>query len=107
VVSTETDVKQILHKVALNEADAGIVYRTDVTPDVADQVTIIDVPAPDQVTSTNYIAVPTRAPNHDLAQQLHDYLLSPAGQAVFASFKYQPVTTTTPPETTTPAPPTK
>ncbi len=107
VVSTETDVKQILHKVALNEADAGIVYRTDVTPDVADQVTVIDIPAPDQVTSTNYIAVPTRAPNHDLAQQLHDYLLSPAGQAVFASFKYQPVTTTTPPETTTPAPPTK
>ena len=113
VVSTETDVKQILHKVALNEADAGIVYRTDVTPDVADQVTIIDVPTPDQVISTNYIAVLTRAPNHDLAQQLHDYLLSPAGQAVFASFKYQPPptpapsTAPTPSPTTTPAPPTK
>ncbi len=104
VVSTETDVKQILHKVALNEADAGIVYRTDVTPDVADQVTVIDVPRPDQVISTNYIAVPTHAPNPALAQQLHDYLLSPEGQAVFASFKYQPPATPAPPDTTTPSP---
>jgi len=114
VVSTETDVKQILHKVALNEADAGIVYRTDITPDVAGQVTMIAVPDADQVISVNYIAVPTLAPHQELAQQLRDYLLSPEGQSVFTSFGYQPPSTTTAPpadptlsSTPTPSPPSK
>jgi len=111
VVSTETDVKQVLHKVALNEADAGIVYRTDITPDVAGQVTMIGVPDPDQVISVNYIAVPTRAPRQELAQQLRDYLLSAEGQSVFTSMGYRPPTTTTPPPaaptvSSTPTPPT-
>jgi len=96
VVSTETDVKQVLHKVALNEADAGIVYRTDVTPDVADQVTMIAVPDADQVISANYIAVPTRAPHQELARQLRDYMLSPAGQSVFISLGYRPLIPATP-----------
>jgi len=95
VVSTETDVKQILHKVALNEADAGLVYRTDITPNVAGQVTMIAVPDADQIISVNYIAVPTRAPHHELAQQLRDYLLSPEGQSVFTSLGYRPPPTTT------------
>jgi len=114
VVSTETDVKQILHKVALNEADAGLVYRTDITPDVAGQVTMIPVPDADQVISVNYIAVPTRAPHQELAQQLRDYLLSPEGQSVFTSLGYRPPTTTTAPpaaptfsSTPTPATPSK
>jgi len=111
VVSTETDVKQVLHKVALNEADAGIVYRTDVTPDVAGQVTTIEIPDADEVISVNYIAVPTRAPHQELAQQLRDYLLSPAGQSVFTSMGYRPPPTTTPPPaaptvSSTPTPPT-
>ena len=102
VVSTATDVKQILHKVALNEADAGVVYRTDVTPDVAGQVTIIDIPDVDQVISINYVAVPIRAPHHELAQQLRDYLLSPEGQSVFTSMGYRPpAATTTPPRAPT------
>jgi len=96
VVSTETDVKQVLHKVALNEADAGIVYRTDVTPDVAGQVTMIAVPDADQVISVNYIAVPTRAPHQELARQLRDYMLSPAGQSVFTSLGYRPLIPATP-----------
>jgi len=95
VVSTETDVKQVLHKVALNEADAGIVYRTDVTPAVAGQVTMIAVPDADQVISVNYIAVPTRAPHQELARQLRDYLISPAGQSVFTNLGYRPLTPTT------------
>jgi len=111
VVSTETDVKQILHKVALNEADAGIVYRTDITPDVAGQVTMIEIPDADQVISVNYIAVLTRAPHQQLAQQLRDYLLSPEGQSVFISMGYRPPTTATPSPaapavSSTPPPPT-
>jgi molybdate transport system substrate-binding protein len=44
VVSEEPDVKSIVGKVALGEADAGFVYRTDVQP-VRDRVSAIAIPA--------------------------------------------------------------
>jgi molybdate transport system substrate-binding protein len=44
VVSEEPDVKGIVGKVALGEADAGFVYRTDVQP-VKDRVRMIVIPA--------------------------------------------------------------
>jgi molybdate transport system substrate-binding protein len=43
VVSQETDVKGIVAKVALGEADAGFVYVTDARP-VASKVTKIQIP---------------------------------------------------------------
>ncbi len=92
VVSTETDVKQVAHKIALGEADAGIVYRTDITADLANQVTIIPIPAAFQVIATNYAGVATHAPHQAQAKQLLDYLLGPGGQAAFAEFNYLPLT---------------
>ena len=44
VVSEEPDVKSIVGKIALGEADAGFVYRTDVQP-VRDRVRAILIPA--------------------------------------------------------------
>ena len=43
VVSQETDVKGIVAKVALGEADAGFVYVTDARP-VASKVTKLEIP---------------------------------------------------------------
>ncbi len=47
VVSEEDNVRQVSAKVALGEADAGIVYSSDVTPDIAEDVIVL--PIPDEV----------------------------------------------------------
>jgi molybdate transport system substrate-binding protein len=45
VVSNELDVKAVVTKIAVGEGDAGIVYSTDVTPDVASRVAVLPLPA--------------------------------------------------------------
>ena len=56
VVSDERDVKGVVGKVALGEADAGLVYATDVKP-VAGKVRAITIPARGQPTVRYEIAV--------------------------------------------------
>lgn len=91
VVSLETNVKQVLQKVALGEADAGIVYFTDVNESFKKKVTIIEIPDKYNVEAINYVSVPKDAPNPELADELLKLLRSPEGQASFAKFGYDPV----------------
>lgn len=57
VVSNEEDVKGVVQKVLLGEADAGIVYFTDVTPSVTAQVSVIAIPNAVNVIASYPIAV--------------------------------------------------
>jgi molybdate transport system substrate-binding protein len=82
VVSQELDVKTVLSKVALGEADAGVTYTTDVTPDFRARVKEIAIPDQFNVIAQYPIAVVKGAPNLAGAQEFIDYVLSPAGQQV-------------------------
>jgi molybdate transport system substrate-binding protein len=84
IVSEETDVKAVTSKVQLGEADAGVVYLTDVTPKVAPDVQEIPIPGPFNQVATYPIAVLKGSQDPALAQKFADYVLSPAGQAVLA-----------------------
>jgi molybdate transport system substrate-binding protein len=66
VVSEEDDVKLVVAKVALGEADAGFVYRTDVKP-VGNRVFRIAVPAAGQPTVQYELCIPTTARHPALA----------------------------------------
>lgn len=66
VVSNEEDVKGVVQKVVLGEADAGIVYATDVTPAVARHVSVVAIPAPVNVVASYPIAV-LRGSEHPVA----------------------------------------
>ena len=80
-VSMETDVKGIVGKVALGEADAGFVYKTDVKP-VAGKVRAIAIPAAAQPTVLYEAAIAASPRSLESAQAFLIALLGPAGRSV-------------------------
>jgi molybdate transport system substrate-binding protein len=87
VVSQELNVRQVLAKIALGEADAGIVYRTDAATS-PDKVDIVPIPPDLDVTAEYPISV--LAGSSPGAQAWVDHVLSPAGQQVLARFGFEP-----------------
>jgi len=90
-VSLETNVKQVLEKVALGEADAGIVYFTDVTRAYEGKVEIVPIPARYEVEAGNFIAVAAQSKNIDAARDLAGYATGPAGRLIFRRNGYDPL----------------
>jgi len=92
VVSEETNVKQVVAKVQLGEADAGIVYTTDVTPSVRPDVKMIDIPDQFNIIASYPAAVVKGSSNPTGAAAFIDYLRSPAGQAILQHYGFLPPT---------------
>jgi molybdate transport system substrate-binding protein len=90
VVSNEEDVKGVVTKVLSGDADAGVGYVTDVTSDVADQITMIPIPADINVIATYPIAVVSGSQEADLAQSFVDYVLGDAGRQTLAGYGFLP-----------------
>jgi len=88
VVSEETDVRQVSAKVSLGEADAGFVYRSDVTPDIVSKVLIIQIPDTVNTIATYPIAATNNSANLDLAQKYIAYVLSDAGQQTLVKWNF-------------------
>ncbi len=88
-VSQEDNVKAVVTKVGLGEADAGIVYTTDVTAG-GDTVDGVDIPADQNVTATYPIATVKASSNQAKAQAFMDLVLSSQGQQVLESYGFLP-----------------
>ena len=84
VVSEEDNVKSVVAKVQLGEADAGLVYRSDVTPAVARYVRVFTIPDAVNVRANYPIAAVKAAPQPELARDFIAAVLSAAGQAALS-----------------------
>ncbi len=89
IVSNETNVNHVITRVRLGEADAGIVYATDVTPEVAKEVEMIPIPDALNVIAAYPITV-MAAGDASLASEFIDFLLSDEGQRIMASWGFLP-----------------
>jgi molybdate transport system substrate-binding protein len=86
--SLETDVKSVVSKIELGEADAGIVYITDVTA-AGSKIQGVPIPDADNVIATDPIVAVKGSKNLDVANAFIAYVVSGAGQATLTSFGFQ------------------
>lgn len=92
VVSRELNVRQVLAKVKLGEADAGVVYRSELAGSES-QVGVVAIPPEFNVVAEYPIAVVQGAPHQELAREWVAFVESSRGRAILrqAGFREPPM----------------
>jgi molybdate transport system substrate-binding protein len=88
VVSEETNVNDVVAKVALGQADAGIVYKSDVPAAYQSKVQVITIPDSVNPLAQYPIGVVSSSQNAQLAQSFINYVTSPDGQAILLKYGF-------------------
>ena len=88
-VSEEQSVTDVLAKVTSGEADAGVVYVTDVLA-AGDDAEGIEFPESSSAVNVYPIATVAGSENADLGQEFVDLVLSDAGQAILQDLGFAP-----------------
>lgn len=90
VVSNEEDDASVVAKITAGEADAAIVYVSDVTSAVAPDVTSVAIPDDVNVIATYPIAVVSTSTHAELAQAFVTYVTGSEGEATLRDFGFLP-----------------
>ena len=89
VVSYETNVKSVATKVAMGEADLGIVYMTDIVESIKDDVNIVDIPMEYNVVAEYPIAVIGDEGENKAASDWVEFILSDEGQNILNKYGFE------------------
>lgn len=90
LVSEEPDVRHVLAKVQLGEADAGVVYASDATASMLAGVELQVIEFPDSVpTRADYPIAAVEGGNPELANAFISFVLSDEGQEILAHYGFQ------------------
>ena len=91
VVSYEENVRAVLAKIVLGEADAAIVYSSDVAGEQRDSVQIVEIPTDLNVVAAYQVAPVIDSDRPTMARIFVDFLLSPTGQSILNKHGFQRV----------------
>jgi molybdate transport system substrate-binding protein len=98
-VSLEQNVRGVVTKVTAGEADAGIVYVTDVIA-AGDEAAMVEIPEDINVIAEYPIADVAASESPDVGQAFIDFVLGDEGQAILAEYGFGPPEAATAPSTT-------
>lgn len=90
LASEESSVRQIVAKVELGEADAGVVYVSDAASGPADTIEQIEIPEEYNVIASYPIGLTADAPHPDLGAAFVEFVLGEQGQAILAEWGFEP-----------------
>jgi molybdate transport system substrate-binding protein len=88
VVSYEENVRAVLTKIVLGEADAGIVYASDAAGAPGTDLQVIPIPDEINIIASYFIAPIADSPNDQLAQDFISLVLSPQGQEILSDYGF-------------------
>lgn len=88
VVSEEPNVRQVALKVQLGEADAAVVYSSDVTPALRPSVRVITLPTRFNQSASYPIGTLKDAASPEAAQAFVKFVLSGEGQAILKKWGF-------------------
>lgn len=91
VVSYEANVRALVSKIALGEADAGIAYSSDAVGSASDKVKVIEIPLDLNVQAKYFIGKVNESANPTRADQFIDFVRSKEGQAILNEYGFIPV----------------
>lgn len=91
IVSNEEDDASVVGKIAAGEADAGIVYESDVAGPTGNDLRAVEIPADVNAIATYPIAVVTGGPQQELAVAFVDYVTGTETQSALESYGFRPV----------------
>ena len=87
VVSEEPNVRQVVAKIALGQADAAIAYATDAR--VAPNLAVLELPEPFTVDAHYRIATLRRSPAGSVADAFVAFVSAPEAQAILTRFGFR------------------
>lgn len=88
LASTESNVRQVLTKVALGEGDAALVYKTDITEDVIDKVRVIEIPEGYNVFASYWIALVNNDTIEENVHACYELLLEVSSDQIFENYGF-------------------
>jgi molybdate transport system substrate-binding protein len=90
LVSNEVDDKSVVSKVLLGDADAGIVYVSDLTSDVKPKLDVVRIPTSENVVAHYPIVALKDAPAGGAGERFVQLVLSTMGTRVLRGFGFGP-----------------
>jgi molybdate transport system substrate-binding protein len=91
LVSEEHNVKQVVTKIQLGEADAGMAYVSDITPQIESAVQTISIPDAYNQIASYPIAIVKGMRQRAAAEAFIGFVRSERGQAIMKSYNFVPV----------------
>lgn len=89
IVSEENNVKQVVNKVVMGEADVAFVYSSDVTTSVVEKVKVVRI-APEHNVKAEYFISKLKTEN-EYAEKFYAFLLSEEGQGIFERYGFESI----------------
>ncbi|MGH4117287.1 molybdate ABC transporter substrate-binding protein [Clostridium sp.] len=89
IVSEENNVKQVVNKVVMGEADVAFVYSSDVTTGVVDKVKVVKI-ATEHNVKVEYFISKLKTENVN-AEKFYAYLLGDEGQGIFERYGFESI----------------
>lgn len=91
LVSEENNVKQVVNKVVIGEADVAFVYSSDLTLSVKDKVKVINIAHEYNVKAEYWTSVLQQGKENENAQKFYNFLLSEEGQGIFKKYGFESI----------------